>query len=320
MDSLSYKYNRDSDARLVNNKLNHVRDAIINSNYSIDIDNQASDNYTYDRIGNLIRDNAEGLDTIRWTVYGKINRIRKNNNSLISYGYDPFGNRTFKGYQSNDTITQTYYVRDADGNVMGIYQKNNSEGIKWEEQHLYGSSRLGIWKWGDLSPSVPPVVVNNTPVYDSLMYGVRKYELTNHLGNVLGTINDKKIGNDSSGVANYYTAEVLSQNDYYPFGMLMPGREFGILGRYGFNGKEIDSEVKETGSQYDYGFRVYDSRIGKFLSVDPLTKMYPELSSYQFASNNPIQGIDLDGREIENFMYGLKKENIWSFCFESKQS
>jgi hypothetical protein len=46
----------------------------------------------------------------------------------------------------------------------------------------------------------------------------REYELTNHLGNVLATISDKKIGHDSSGVVDYYTAEVLSQNDYYPFG------------------------------------------------------------------------------------------------------
>ncbi|OSZ76825.1 hypothetical protein CAP36_10335 [Chitinophagaceae bacterium IBVUCB2] len=44
----------------------------------------------------------------------------------------------------------------------------------------------------------------------------RVYELTTHLGNVLSTISDKKIGNDSSGVVNYYIAEVLSQNDYYP--------------------------------------------------------------------------------------------------------
>ncbi|MCO5238379.1 MAG: hypothetical protein M9933_19140, partial [Chitinophagaceae bacterium] len=42
--------------------------------------------------------------------------------------------------------------------------------------------------------------------------------------------------------------------------------------------------------------------------VDPMTKAYPELTPYQFASNSPIQGIDLDGREIENFMYGMKKK------------
>ena len=38
--------------------------------------------------------------------------------------------------------------------------------------------------------------------------------------------------------------------------------------------------------------------MGRFLSVDPLTKKYPELTPYQFASNRPIQGIDRDGKEF----------------------
>ena len=75
--------------------------------------------------------------------------------------------------------------------------------------------------------------------------------------------------------------------------------------RYGFNGKENDNEVKGEGNQYDYGFRIYDPRIGKFLSVDPLMKDYPMLTPYQYASNNPISGIDLDGLEYLNFNKAL---------------
>lgn len=69
------------------------------------------------------------------------------------------------------------------------------------------------------------------------------------------------------------------------------------LYRYGFNGKENDNEVKGDGNQQDYGFRIYDPRAGRFLSVDPLAKSYPELTPYQFGSNRPIDGIDLDGLE-----------------------
>ena len=43
--------------------------------------------------------------------------------------------------------------------------------------------------------------------------------------------------------------------------------------------------------------RIYNGRMGRFLSVDPITKQYPELTPYQFASNRPIDGIDLDGLE-----------------------
>jgi RHS repeat-associated protein len=81
--------------------------------------------------------------------------------------------------------------------------------------------------------------------------------------------------------------------------MLMPGRKYSSTSsyRYGFNGKENDNEVKGEGNQQDYGMRIYDPRLVRFLSVDPITEEYPELTPYQFASNRPIDGIDLDGLE-----------------------
>ena len=79
----------------------------------------------------------------------------------------------------------------------------------------------------------------------------------------------------------------------------MPGRKFsaGSSYRYGFNGKENDNEVKGEGNQQDYGMRIYDSRLGKFLSVDPLLQKYPFYSPYQFSGNDVIRCIDLDGGE-----------------------
>jgi len=44
--------------------------------------------------------------------------------------------------------------------------------------------------------------------------------------------------------------------------------------------------------------RIYDPRLGKFLSIDPLTRKFAWLTPYQFASNTPIQGIDIDGLEV----------------------
>ena len=54
----------------------------------------------------------------------------------------------------------------------------------------------------------------------------------------------------------------------------------------------------------DYGFRLYSPGIARFLSVDPLTASYPELTPYQFASNSPISGIDSDGLECANATTG----------------
>ena len=67
--------------------------------------------------------------------------------------------------------------------------------------------------------------------------------------------------------------------------------------RYGFNGKENDNEVKGEGNQQDYGMRIYDPRVGRFLSVDPLTKQYPHYTPYSYAGNKPIAFIDRDGEE-----------------------
>jgi RHS repeat-associated protein len=67
--------------------------------------------------------------------------------------------------------------------------------------------------------------------------------------------------------------------------------------RYSFNGKENDDEWNGRGNMLNYGFRIHDPRIGRFLSVDPLARDYPELTTFQYASNTPIQAIDIDGLE-----------------------
>lgn len=66
---------------------------------------------------------------------------------------------------------------------------------------------------------------------------------------------------------------------------------------------EKDDELKGDGNNINYEARMQDTRVGRFLSVDPLAKMYPELTPYQFASNTPIQAIDLDG--LEQYQYNL---------------
>ena len=99
---------------------------------------------------------------------------------------------------------------------------------------------------------------------------------------------------------NYQTqVPIYSGPKYDPFGMVLVGRSWspGSEYRYGFNGKEDDPETYGDGNIYDYGFRIYNPRLCKFLSVDPLAKSYPWYSPFQFAGNNPIKFIDLDGLE-----------------------
>ena len=118
---------------------------------------------------------------------------------------------------------------------------------------------------------------------------------------MLSVVSDRKLPVALSGTPNtvdHFVADLLSATDYYAFGSPMPGRQFNNGSyRYGFNGKENDNEIKGSGNSQDYGMRIYDPRLGRFLSVDPITKQYPELTPYQFASNTPIQAVDRDGEE-----------------------
>jgi len=58
-----------------------------------------------------------------------------------------------------------------------------------------------------------------------------------------------------------------------------------------------DDEIKGDGNSYAYEYRVHDSRLGRFLSMDPLSKKYPFYSPYQFCGNRLINAIEIEGLE-----------------------
>jgi RHS repeat-associated protein len=284
MDNLTYHYNAGT------NQLNHISDAVSSGNYPNDLDDQSSDNYSYDETGNLTRDQQAGITTdMTWSVYGKLLTIPSRS---ISYQYDAAGNRIGKTVGSDNT----WYVRDAQGNILATY---SGSGMALQEQDLYGSSRLGMVD--------SPAALTSTPQYlDHLGSGTlftftrgkKLFELTNHLGNVLATVSDKKFGTAVTGIPSqisYYSPDIKSVQDYYPFGMEMPGRSYNATYRYSFNGKRDDKDA-EYGWQ-DYGMREYDRLGVHFISPDPLAQKYPWYSPYQFAGNKPIVAADLDGME-----------------------
>jgi RHS repeat-associated protein len=65
---------------------------------------------------------------------------------------------------------------------------------------------------------------------------------------------------------------------------------------------EKDDEVKGNGNSLDFGARVYDSRLGRWLSVDPIGREYPNHSPFIFAGASPIAFLDPDGQRIILFV------------------
>ena len=146
------------------------------------------------------------------------------------------------------------------------------------------------------------MIIVYTIVFDEQV-GFKNYELSNHLGNVLATVTDRKVPDIdvTNSLYNHFNAQITSIADYYPFGMQIEERSWTVPSnkyRFGFNGQEKENEISGNDGDYlSFEYRVHDARLGKFLSVDPLFKDYPWNSTYAFAENRVIDGIDLEGLE-----------------------
>jgi len=106
--------------------------------------------------------------------------------------------------------------------------------------------------------------------------------------------------------------------------MVMPGRSYTAASadgyRFGYNGMHKDDEIKGNNNSLDFGARVYDSRIGRWLSIDPLLMNFPDLSPYIGIGNNPILYYDPDGRKIRvssDYTFGLFRNRLGE-VFKSK--
>ena len=353
MDDFEYHYHGTKINRLL--RVNE-QDAELTSTTTVDVDikdGQLPGNYDYDAIGQLIKDDQESITNIEWTVTGKVKSIEFFNKPNLEFYYDAMGNRVMKVEGSLNEIyaIYTYYIYDASGNVISTYTRKTASRItlpnatdKWidddlslSERFIYGSKRLGVDKKNKVlrskeytiaiqSPNLylPTYtsrvdIVDHSENFDNTLreVGSKYYELSNHLGNVLEVVTDRKVPNVS---ATFYESDIVSYSDYYPFGMLLPNRhESTNAYRYGFNGMEKDDEVSGEGNSYDFGARIYDSRVGRWLSVDPLAHKLPQYSPYAYCFNSPIYFIDKDGRFPEPWIIKIF-ESKWGIAKSIKFS
>jgi RHS repeat-associated protein len=186
-------------------------------------------NYHYDALGNLIHDEREQIQSIQWTVAGKVKSVSRTTGSTrkpLSFAYGASGQRILKTVSDPDldvTGSREHYIRDAQGHIMATYRYTNpgSASLQLNDRPLYGSARLGtlgeemelhsLLNWDPADP----VVVDQVDL---------NYELTDHLGNVCTVVTGRLL--DGNGGGTLKQAELMSAQGYEPFGALLPGRKY----------------------------------------------------------------------------------------------
>lgn len=221
--------------------------------------------YQYDEIGQLINETrgSGAQKKLAYDSYGKVIEVRDAANVLkVSFTYNERGQRIKKvSYGAINIVT--WYLVDATGNVVTIYD-NKSGTTAQTEIPMYGAGCEGV------------VQKNGS----SLVY---TYELKDHLGNVRATVDSIRQGGE---------LQPLSWMDYLAFGEVNPERH--SYGAYA-NRHEYQGEYAEHDNETEweaFELRMYDARIGRWLSVDPMNQYW---SPYVAMGNNLIIMIDPSG-------------------------
>ena len=215
------------------------------------------------------------------------------------YEYDENGNLT-KDLNKKKTAIQ-YNCLNLPSRVMfangnSISYLYDAAGRKLRTVHFLEGDSVTTDYCGNVvyENGVPQILLTEVG-YVSLTDGKYHYYLKDHQGN-------NRVVVDEEGT-------VEEVNDYYAFGGLMSTSSRQSVQPYKYNGKELDR--KGGLDWYDYGARMYDAALGRFMKTDRFSEKYVSLSPYQYGANNPVNNIDVNGDSITVLNYGyIRKQHM----------
>ncbi|MDH5381450.1 MAG: phosphodiester glycosidase family protein, partial [Cyclobacteriaceae bacterium] len=145
------------------------------------------------------------------------------------------------------------------------------------------------------------------------------------VSNLSPSTGDERVYFDDLNVKHTKNSKIIQSDDYYPFGLTFNSwqRDGGKKNDYLYNGKEMQDEL-DLGWM-DYGARMYDASIGRFMVKDPLSEKYSSQSAFVYAANNPVKFIDWMGMgpvdpQVINGVYFLEFSNFQMSPFRVNQA
>ncbi|BEV06240.1 DUF6443 domain-containing protein [Chryseobacterium gambrini] len=264
IDNLTYTY--------TGNRLSTVTD---NSTNYRGYPDTSGNRISYDVNGNMISHRDKGILQIDYNILD-LPKYIKFNEAVPSRGGARYVNTTYLYSASGSKVRKIYQYKDGTNAYLASKTTDYLDGFQYESD-------------ATLANPAAPFILKFVPTsegYYNFENNKYIYSYTDHLGNV--RVSYFKNTNGS--------AEVLEENNFYPFGMKHEGYNQTAGNpsyNYQYGGKELQ---KETGWS-DFGARMYMSDIARWGVIDPLAETTTRVNPYNYALNNPVMFIDPDGRK-----------------------
>ena len=266
--------------------------------------NPYSESYAYDRIGNILSKTDAGND-YRYTIPNKPHAVREIWNSGVqryAFSYDSNGNMTQKRDLTGAQEVKLDLVYNYDNRPVGV-QKTVGQTLTTMVTFIYdgngqrvakvnqtGQSTRTTYYFGELYEEREGVgdfihvfAGNRRVATVPVGVGCTRFYHPNHLG--------------SASVVTREDGQWTEKIEYFPFGSYRVRQDNDgdcLNVHYTFTDQEDEEEL----GLYNYGARLYDPLLGKFISPDAIVQA-PEdpqtLNRYSYARNNPIVYTDPTG-------------------------